>query len=86
MPATMTAEATLSREFLDIRGRMLDIAAALDRISNAPDANALRGDARLRLINQAANVLAENRSDRARQVQMIFSLPYEESWQTESGE
>jgi hypothetical protein len=73
--ASTVAPAALDREFLGIRCRLIALAAALDRIDRAGKPAA--GDARLEQIGRSLEILAADRRDRAEQVQMVFSLPYE---------
>ncbi|MGH7134312.1 MAG: hypothetical protein ACREHD_01145 [Pirellulales bacterium] len=73
----------MNREFLEIRARILELAAALDRIDRAD--GSMAADARLSRIEQGLAALAEAGPGRAERVQMIFSLPYEAGWQMEMG-
>ena len=82
MTSPMPAAEVLDREFLGIRASLIDIAAALDRMDRA--AGSLPDDSRLARIHQAFGVLAGETPDRAEQLQLIFSLPYDENWQTEN--
>lgn len=77
MPVHLDAKATLDREFLDIRCRILEIAAALDRIAGAAGSEALHADPRLGALREATKVLTDDKADRAQRVQMVFSDPYE---------
>ena len=81
MTIPVSAAEVLDREFLSVRARLLDVAAVLDRIDRAE--GAVTDDARLDQIRQSLQVLAAERSDRAQQIQLIFSLPYNDAWQTE---
>ena len=72
-----SAEETLDREFLAIRCRLIEVAAALDRISRAPG---LVNDVRLTNIRRSLEVLAQPGTDRAENIQHIFSLPYAADW------
>lgn len=74
----MSAQQILDREFLEVRARIVKIAATLDRIdrSSAPNADAER----MELIRQGLLILLGDAPDRARQVQMLFSLPYQTDW------
>lgn len=80
MPATITAAAMLDREFLEIRCRLIEVAASLDRIHRAPEANTLRGDNRLDIIREAIGILVDGKFDRAERTQMAFSDPHDENW------
>jgi hypothetical protein len=78
MPASIAAPVSLDREFLGIRCRLIELAAALDRIDRAGDSAA--GDPRTAQIRRSLEVLAGGGPHRAEQVQMVFSLPYEKGW------
>ena len=79
MPIPLTAVEVLDREFLAARAKLIDVAAILDRIDRAEGDPA--GDARLDQIARSLQVLAGETSDRAEQIQSIFSLPYDDQWQ-----
>jgi hypothetical protein len=66
----------LNTEFLGIRCRLIELAAALDRIDRADGSAA--DDPRMAQIRRSLQILAGDGPDRAEQVQMVFSLPYEE--------
>ena len=83
MPMLMTAAETLDREFLNIRCRILDIAAALDRIDRAADPGSVSADPRVTKLREAVGLLTDGKGDRAVRVQMAFSDPYDENWRTE---
>jgi hypothetical protein len=75
----MTAAQVLDREFLEIRAKVLELAASFDRLHRAE--GAVVGDPRLSLIQEAIDVLQSDADDRAEQVQLIFSLHYDDEWQ-----
>lgn len=77
----MPAAQALDTTFLDIRARLLDVAAALDRIQRGKDAPALAADPRLAKVRQALEVLCDESGARAERVQQIFSLAYDPSWE-----
>ena len=78
MSHTATAAQTLDREFLTIRCKLLEVAAALDRIERGQGSAA--GDPRLEKIRETLAILGKDGADRAEQLQLIFSLPYEPAW------
>jgi len=80
MPKTQTAVEMLDRHFLEIRHRLLDIAAGLDRIDRVDDAAKTRSDHRYLQIEQAVRLLIDGKPDRTERIQMVFSLPYDEKW------
>jgi hypothetical protein len=73
---TSSASNTLNTESLGIRCRLIELAAALDRIDRADGSAA--DDPRMAQIRRSLEILAGDRPNRAEQVQMVFSLPYEE--------
>lgn len=75
-----TAAEVLEREFLELRANLLQVAAQLDRLDRA--AGNVAEDQRLRGVSQALAVLAGAGPQRAEQVQMIFSRPYDVQWKT----
>ncbi len=79
MSIPMTASQVLDREFLEIRAKVLELAASFDRLDRAE--GVVAGDPRLSLIHEAINVLQSEADDRAEQVQLIFSLHYDDEWQ-----
>jgi hypothetical protein len=70
MPAIMSAQQVFDEEFLTIRCKLIELAAALDRIDRAGGVQ----DARLDQIRTALGILASAAPNRAEQVQMEFSL------------
>jgi hypothetical protein len=82
MSASANAGAILDRYFLDVRSRLLDVAAAWDRIDRGKGAEALRDDPRMTMLRQAAAILTDGHPDRAERMQMGFSLPYELNWRS----
>ena len=79
MPLPLTAPEVLSREFLEIRCKILDLAAALDRLARAE--GSVADDPRLARLREALTVVLDEGDDRAEQVQMVFSRPYDDAWQ-----
>ena len=76
MPHSLPAAKVLDREFLGIRCRLIELAAVLDRIGRAE--GDVADDPRVAHICRSLELLAGNVPNRAEQVQMVFSLPYEE--------
>ena len=69
--------------FSSIRCRLLDLAAAIDRVDRAD--GQVADDPRWRQIQQAIGVIASPNGNRAERAQMAFSLPYVENWRREYG-
>jgi hypothetical protein len=78
MPNSRTARAVLDEEFLPIRAKLLEVAAALDRLDRA--SGSIAKDPRRTQVQTAIQVLLRPENDRAEQLQLIFSRPYEEGW------
>ncbi len=80
MFAPSNASAVLDRIYLDVRCRLLDIAAALDRMERAEGADDVRDDPRLKQLLDGVAILASGESDRAERIQMLFSDAYVSGW------
>ena len=76
MPQDLTKPQLLDRELLGIRARLIDLAAALDRIDRGQGSAA--GDLRVEQIRRSLHTLLREAPSRAEEVQKIFSLPAEE--------
>lgn len=74
----MNARELLDRHYLEVRARLLEVAATLDRIQRAADGD--EGDPRLQQIRQAIDLLQSDSADRAEQIQLLFSLNYDPDW------
>lgn len=85
MQTSRTAPDVLNRDFLETRSRILEIAAALDRIDRAPGRAGEHPDRRLAQLRQAIEALLEPGPGRAETVQHLFSLDYDPHWQTTLG-
>lgn len=79
----MSAEAVLDREFLEIRAKLLELAASFDRLERGE--GDVDGDERMALIRRALDVLGSPGEDRAERLQLIFSREYDEGWRREFG-
>jgi hypothetical protein len=75
----MTASEIFDREFLELRAKVLELAASFDRIERG--GGSLNDDGRLQKLHEAIRILVDVKSDRAEQVQLVFSLPYDDEWQ-----
>ena len=77
----------LQADFLEIRQRILDLAAMLDRYDAAGDASttAQSPDPRLAQIREGIAALSSSDRCRAEDVQRIFSLAYDPQWQDHFG-
>jgi hypothetical protein len=80
MTASVTPASALDREFLGIRSRLIELAAAMDRIDRA---GSVPDDPRRQQIRRSIEVLLAEAPHRAAQVQLEFSLPYDEQWRAD---
>jgi hypothetical protein len=78
MQASLPSEKILDREFLGIRAKLIDMAASLDRIQRAD--GTIPSDPRIEKITLALEILTGRSPDRAENVELLFSLPYDENW------
>ena len=79
MSLALTAPEVLNREFLEIRCKILELAAAFDRLERAE--GTVADDPRVARLREALQVVLDETADRAEQVQMVFSRHYDEAWQ-----
>ena len=80
MATSLSAVDILDREFLQIRTRLIDIAAAFDRIDRGHSVEAVRGEPRLKQIREAVAIVSECQADRTLRIQQLFSDAYDEEW------
>lgn len=77
------ADEILDETFLEVRAKLLEVAATLDRIDRSTDdGSPLSGDAthRRQKLNEAIRLLLSEGPDRAERLQLLFSREYESSW------
>jgi hypothetical protein len=80
MSSPLSARQVLDRHYLEIRARLLEVAACLDRIDRADSSDALQNDPRLALIREGIEILNTPDNDRAERIQLLFSDRYEPNW------
>lgn len=80
MSSTRTGEQVLEETFLDIRAKLIDLAASLDRIDRADTTGTVGQDPRTGQIQESLQVLSDESLNRAEQIQMIFSDEYVAGW------
>ncbi len=80
LTATPAAKA-LETTFLDVRCRILDVAAILDRIGRGEGRTAIDADTRLVKIGKVLAVLQDTGLNKAERIQKIFSLDYDPGWE-----
>lgn len=82
-PAPMPSADVLDREFLEIRAKILELAASFDRLDRGD--GSVRQDSRMKLIEAGLQALQQPGPDRAENIQMIFSREYDEKWRRDYG-
>jgi hypothetical protein len=80
MVNTRDAMQVLDHDFLEARGKILEIAAILDRIDRAPARHGERPDPRLNQLRRSVEALLEPGPGRSETAQHIFSLEYDSGW------
>jgi len=85
MPSRPDAAQVFNRDFLETRGKVLDLAAALDRLDRAPGKGGEHPDRRLAQLRQAIEALQEPGPGRAETVQLLFSDEYDPHWRQQDG-
>lgn len=84
MSATLSAEVVLDRVYLEVRCKLLEIAASLDRIDRADGNDDARTDPRWQQLREGIAILEKHDTDRAERIQMLFSDPYVVGWNRNS--
>jgi hypothetical protein len=77
----LPAPKALDAYFLEVRAKILDVAAILDRIGRGAEGGAIENDPRLARVRQALEVLLDQSGGRAERIQQIFSLDYDPNWE-----
>lgn len=80
MSVPRDAVSVLEQDFLETRCKILEVAAALDRLDRAPTRGGDPPDPRLALLRQGIEALLEPGPGRAEAIQGIFSLDYDPEW------
>ena len=79
MSTPLAAPDVLNREFLELRAKVLELAASLDRLDRA--AGDVADDPRLAKLRRGLEILLASDPDRAERVQILFSRAYDDNWQ-----
>ena len=89
------AEQVVEQEYLQVRAKILEIAAFFDRLEadaaeNADGlvaSSAVSGTSaeRLKLLREGCELLLDSDSDKAARVQLLFSRKYDEQWRKAMG-
>ena len=85
MSIPMNSQQVLDREYLEIRGKILEVAASLDRLDRA--AGDVTQDPRMALVHKGLQIALQSNGtqgdSRAKQIQLLFSREYADSWRHE---
>ena len=80
MESVQNAAEVFDQVYLDIRAGLLVLGASLDRIDRSDGAGAVGADERRERIRQGLEILAGPGLNRAEQIQVLFSDPYQTGW------
>jgi hypothetical protein len=79
-----SANEVLEQEFLQIRAKILEIAAFYDRLDEADASQTQEGmpeiSQKLDLLKEGCRELVDNEPGKAARVQLLFSREYDEAW------
>jgi hypothetical protein len=76
----LPAERVLDQFFLEARGKLLELAAVLDRFGRGDGADASSTDHRAAKLKHAIEVLLTSAPNKAELLQQLFSLSYDPEW------
>ena len=79
----MTSGEVLDREYLEIRAKILQLAASFDRLDRAD--GDVSSDDRSDLISKGLEILQSSDNNRAEQIQLLFSREFEDAWREQFG-
>ncbi len=81
--AMRAASQILTESFLEVRAKLLEVAATLDRIDRSLDAGdplPNEAQAQRKQLDSAIEIVLSEGSDRAERLQQLFSRQYESDW------
>ncbi len=81
MSGTMNAQDILDREFFEMRAKILQLGASLDRMKRAD--GTVESDPKMNLIQHGIQILLDEKTEKAERIQLLFSREYSEDWKTE---
>lgn len=87
MTKTRNGDAIVAESFLEVRAKLLEVAATLDRIDRGCANEPLGSDAHAKrtLLGEASQILLRDGPNRAQQLQQLFSREYETDWREQLG-
>lgn len=81
MSSPADAASLLERHFLEVRARLLEVGATLDRLERA--SGSVADDPRAEQLAEALKILTDQDGQRAERLQRLFSQPYDADWRTQ---
>lgn len=78
------SEQVVEQEFLQIRAKILEVAAFFDRLEPAEEIPSTTQQ-RLDLLRQGCELLLDGEGDKASRVQLLFSRKYDSQWRQNMG-
>ena len=81
MSSPADAASLLERHFLEVRARLLEVGATLDRLERA--SGSVADDPRAEQLAEALKILTDQEGQRAERLQRLFSQPYDADWRTQ---
>ncbi len=81
MSNARTSQEIFEREFLELRSKLLELAASFDRMQRGPG----EPDQRARLVALGLDILRDDNGDKAARIQVLFSREYSPDWRVEFG-
>lgn len=87
MDKNRNGDAIVAESFLEVRAKLLEVAATLDRIDRASELTPLGDEAgqKRALLGEAVNILLADDQQRAARLQQLFSREYESDWRQQFG-
>ncbi|MDA8745766.1 hypothetical protein N9N28_14125 [Rubripirellula amarantea] len=76
------ADQILAESFLDVRAKLLEVAATLDRVDRAGKLDQEQEQQRGKIL-EAMQICMSDSANRAEQLQHLFSRPFDPQWRTE---
>ena len=78
-----SSDEILQESFLDVRAKLLEVAATLDRVERVGDELLGESLSMRKKIDQAIAICASVGTDRAERLQHLFSREFDPQWRTE---
>ena len=87
MAKTRNGDTIVAESFLEIRAKLLEVAATLDRIDRGCANEPLGSDAHAQrtLLGEATQILLRDGPNRTQELQQLFSRSYETDWREQFG-